>query len=93
MFIDTPMKVNNPDYKKFGFEPIDKEIRSKIGVVIGLNQVQDINKFVEEVIKNKDKYKQKIIKSREKFVFNFGNSSAAGAEFIKGFINEAHDEA
>jgi len=88
LFIDSPMKVNNSEYKKFGFDPIDLDIRSDIGALISLDEIDKIGSVAYELINNQAKYKAKIIEARERWVFNFGSSSKVGAEFIYNFVTD-----
>ncbi len=88
LFIDSPMKVNNSEYKKFGFDPIDLDIRSDIGALISLDEIDKIDSVAYELINNQAKYKAKIIEARERWVFNFGSSSKVGAEFIYNFVTD-----
>ncbi len=88
LFIDSPMKVNNPEYKKFGFDPIDTDIRNDIGALISLDEIDKIDSIAYELINNQAKYKEKIIEARERCVFNFGSSSKVGAKFIYNFVTD-----
>jgi YidC/Oxa1 family membrane protein insertase len=85
LFIDSPMKVNNPEYEKFGFDPIDIDIRSDIGKLITLREIDQIESIAYEVINSRAKYKAKIIEARDRCVFNFGSSSKVGAEFVHNY--------
>lgn len=91
LFVDTPMKVNNPEYKKFGFEPIDQEIRNRIGCVIGLDEIDKADSIVKNIIDDKEKYRDGIIRARDELVFNFGHSSEEGAKFILDFLETKSD--
>ena len=76
------------EFNKFKIEPIDIKIRNRIGVVVNPNKIDNIDLIVTELIKEKEKYKEEIIKARNEFVFNFGTSSKTGAKFIYDYCNE-----
>ena len=88
LFIDSPMKVNNPEYKKFGFNPIDMDIRTDIGALIHLDEIDKIDSVAYELINNQAKYQAKILEARGRCVFNFGSSSKVGAEVIYNFATD-----
>lgn len=80
--IDTPMKVMNPDYKKIKVEPINIWIREKIGEVVKVKDVDNLDKVVEKLLKDASKYKKQIAAQRDKSVYNLGKSAEVGAEYI-----------
>ena len=82
IFIDTPMKIMNPDYKKIKIEPINIWIRNEIGIIVKLNELKDIDKYVNKMLNSKDKYAKKISKLVDDSVYNLGNSSEVGADYI-----------
>lgn len=80
--INTPMKVMNPDYKKIKVDPINIWIREKIGEVVEVKDVRSIDKVVEKLLKNANKYKAEIAAQRDNSVYNLGKSAEVGAEYI-----------
>lgn len=54
LFINTPMKIMNPDWDKYGVKPIDIALREKIGLSVELNDIGTINDKLEALkdIKN-----------------------------------------
>ena len=82
VFIDTPMKIMNPEYKKIGVEPFNIWARDEIGKVVKLNEIDNLDKVVEDILKNQEKYKKKISKLVDESVYNLGNSGEVGAKYI-----------
>ena len=82
LFIDTPMKVMNPEYKKIDVEPFNIWVREKIGKVIKLDNLNEIDNTVEYLLKNKDKYKKDIDKVLHEYFYNIGTSGEEGAKYI-----------
>lgn len=91
LFIDVPIKINNQNYKDLGIEPVDIKLRGRIGMVFDLQNIGNVDSAVDELIKNRDKHKDEIIKARSEFVYNFGNSSEAGAKYIYNFCKDNKD--
>ena len=82
LFIDTPMKIMNPDYKKIKVEPFNIWCRYKIGRVVKLNELNTIDKTVEDMLKSNKQYKKKITDVVSEYVYNLGKSGEIGAEYI-----------
>ena len=57
-------------------------IRSKIGLVVSTDRLENIPKQIEELCSNPDSYKRQIRKIRSESVYNVGSSGAAGATYI-----------
>ena len=82
LFIDTPMKIMNPIYDKINNNPINVWSRNVIGKAIKLSDLKKCNKLVEEMLNNKEKYYNKINDLVNDSVYNIGNSSEVGANYI-----------
>ncbi len=82
LFINTPMKIMNPIYDKINDNPINIWSRNIIGESINLNELKNIDKIVDEMLKNRKKYSKKINELVNDSVYNLGNSSEVGAEYI-----------
>ena len=80
--IDTPMKIMNPDYKKINIEPFNIWAREKIGKVVKLDEINRINSVIDNIINSSDKYKIEIDKLLNEAVYNIGDSSEIGANYI-----------
>ena len=53
IFINTPIKVMNPNYKKYGVEVLMITLRDMIGVSVDVNDVKYISSTVAELLKKK----------------------------------------
>lgn len=82
IFIDVPKKINNPDYKLYENMPIEISLRSKLGEVVPISEIASINNKIDYVFENRETYRQAIIKERVRGLYNVGNSSARGADYI-----------
>lgn len=88
IFIDTPMKVMNPEYKKINVEPFNIWCRNIIGEVVKVDQINKINDVIKTTLENEDKYKEEITKLLNSNVYNLGSSSEKGATYIIKIIQE-----
>ena len=82
LFINTPMKTMNPDYKEINVTPFDIEIRNQLGIALELNQLGTVNETVQKLL-DEDLYsKEKMKQLREKYLYNVGNSGTVGADYL-----------
>ncbi|QQG42914.1 MAG: CDP-glycerol glycerophosphotransferase family protein [Candidatus Giovannonibacteria bacterium] len=86
LFIDVPLRVNNPRYKELGLEPIEISLRGEIGLVLSPEKIDLAPDFVLKLIAEKEKYREKIIGLRQKYIYSFGRSSEIGAEHIMSHL-------
>ncbi len=82
LFINTPMKVMNPEYKKIDVEPFNIWVRYKIGIVKEPKDLEDIDNVIEELLSSKNKYKKEINKVLNEYFYNIGTSGEVGAKYI-----------
>lgn len=82
LFIDTPMKIMNPDYEKISPVPIDIYIRNVIGRSIEVEKISDICSVIEELLDNQDKYREDINKALYEHVFNVGKSHMIYGRYV-----------
>lgn len=82
LFINTKMKVLNPNYQDISVVPLDIEIREKIGINIEKNEVKNIGEYIEKLILNQEEYIKNNKMLREKYIFNLGKSSEVEGKYI-----------
>ncbi len=82
LFIDTPMKIMNPDYQELSTVPIDLELRNKIGISLKMEQAGEIGNAVKELLFGQEFSREEMKKMREFYIYNNGNSGKIGAEYM-----------
>ena len=83
IFINTPMKIMNPNYKKIPAVPLDISLRDEIGVSIDMDKIEStIANVVADMIENKAAYKEKITEVLNENIFDIGHSSVTGGNYI-----------
>lgn len=85
LFIDTPMKVMNPEYEKITTPPINIWMREVIGAVVKPDELEKLPEAVERLLSGRDEYRERIDRFVHEYVYNLGNSGEVGAKYI---INE-----
>ena len=61
-------------------------------VIQELNELKNIDKTVENMLKSSKKYEKKINDLRNEYVYNLGNSGEVGADYIIECIQNKVDE-
>ena len=82
LFIDTPMKVLNPDYKQIDITPLNILLRNEIGKSLKPDQIKESADTVAYLLGHNKEYSRRIEDLAQKYVYNLGNSSKVAAEYI-----------
>lgn len=88
LFIDTPMKIMNPEYQRIDTEPFNIWIRDIIGTVIRPENVHTAYKTVTEMFSKSDDYHDKIKQYAYDYVYNLDHSSEVGGNYIINALQE-----
>ena len=88
IFMQTPLKINNPDYNKIDYVPKEIFIRDKMGVILKKNEINNIKVTFRRIDFEIKKYNDNILKLRNSLLFNFGESSKKGKIFLREILNE-----
>ena len=91
LFINTPMRVDNPDYQELGIEPMELAARSKIGKQLEIADAGKILEALEDLVKNGEKYRKDIIEFRNQVLFNWGESAKKTGEAILELARKKED--
>lgn len=89
MFIDSPCKILNPEYKQFQNPPLETVIREKIGAVLQPERLCDAPKIIETLCSRKEEWAERIRVQRDRWVYNLGNAARAGAVCLTGLATES----
>jgi YidC/Oxa1 family membrane protein insertase len=83
LFVDTPLKEHNKNWKALNIEPIELQLRNKIGVSISLDNLHNILPIIEDLLKNSNNWRETLRAIRNEHVFHWNCSAIEGAEYIK----------
>ena len=85
LFVDTPMKILNPDYQELETIPIDIELRNKVGISLAPETVgSEIVEAVRKLLNTEQFSKESLRKLKEEYSYNIGTSGKVGAQYIIG---------
>lgn len=88
LYINTPMKIMNPDYEELGIEPFDITVRDEIGISVDTDKLDGLDNVVERLLNDEVYSSDSIAKIREKYLDNIGKSGEVGARYIIGKLIE-----
>lgn len=86
LFLDRPRKINNPDYERLELEPLEVTLRTQIGDVLGLKNLEEAPARIRKLCAKPDR-SEAIRAIREKNIFNIGRSGERGAEILLELID------
>lgn len=82
LFIDTPMKVMNPDYQKIDTVPLNILLRDKLGKSLKPDQMDHVAETVDHLVMHKEQYEEQINELAHKYIYNLGTSAEVGADYM-----------
>ena len=86
LFINTPMKVMNPEWRKIEVEPMDLWLRDRIGVSLDTDKLSDVGRIVQDLLDRRDEYRSDIEKIMSEHLYNMGGTAKAGGDYIIGQV-------
>lgn len=88
VFVDTPPKINNPDYEKITVPPLEFTLRDQVGVRVSPGSFEGLSEKIRALLQD-ESYSDRIRAIREKTVANFGRSGEVGGEYILNAVKDA----
>ena len=82
IFVDTPMKVNNPEWEKITTEPTDITLRNRVGVSFRPENAEQIGETVKRMLESQSEWADKIEQTRSELIFNVGRGAEAAGEYL-----------
>ena len=82
LFINTPMKVANPQYAKVIEQPLNLTLRGEIGVQLDPAQANHAGEILSDMLAHASDYEVKIAQLTDKYLYNMGHSGEIGGTYI-----------
>lgn len=82
LFVDVPRKVNNLGYKDLEIEPLEVRVRESLGISLNEGDTGNMVDAVKAIIKDKNKWEERIKAIRDSCIYNLGKSGMVGAKVI-----------
>ena len=81
LFVNTKPKMENENYEAIGIVPQDIALRDIIGKSLDKDQLDDVKSVVDGLV-NDVTFKDKLLKLRETYFYNFGSHGKYGVDYI-----------
>ena len=88
VFVDTPMKVCNPDWDKVGIEPLDISLRNRVGASLAPARAAEAGELVARMLATQDGWRERIREVRGECIFNLGHGGEAAGEYLLSSLLE-----
>lgn len=89
IFINTPMKVVNPEWERIGITPTNITFRDLAGISVKTDELSRIPAVIEDVLSHPDTFREKIEKMLDEYFFNPGHAGeVAGKYILETLINK-----
>ena len=82
MYINTPMKVMNPEWQKIEYPPLNIFLRDQLGKSLDVDQLDKAAETAKYLLANTDVYREKINELAHEYVYNLDGSAEIGARYI-----------
>lgn len=82
LYINTPMKVTNPDWQKIDVVPINIALRNKIGTNVDPEEIEKVPEIIRNLLNRSDEYERIIEEYTKNQVYNVGHSAEVGGKYI-----------
>lgn len=82
LFINTPMKIMNPEYDKISVTPINISLRNVLGKAVAVNELDKVNGIIDEFIQNRESYRDTIENTLNERVYNVGKSRIIYGRYV-----------
>ena len=83
---------DNDDYDSLGLEPIELALREQLGETAAASDLGAVPATIERLINAREEYRPRFRPLRDKYVYDFGNSSRTGAAHIMMSAEDAQDK-
>ena len=89
IFINTPMKVVNPEWERIGMTPTNITFRDLAGVSVNTDALSRIPEVIDDVLSHPDTFRERIEKMLTDYFFNPGKAGeVAGKYILETLINK-----
>ena len=81
VFIDTPPKINNPDYDKITVPPLEFSLRDQVGIRVKPEEIPGLAEKIHGLLGD-ESFGGRIAEIRDKYIANFGRSGEVGGQYL-----------
>ena len=82
IFVNTQMKVENPNWQKINCVPVEISLRDVLGISLDKQDLDKTLQKTKELLENPDRYADRINQALSGHFYNQGHAAKAGALYI-----------
>ncbi|MBO4428987.1 MAG: membrane protein insertase YidC [Clostridia bacterium] len=82
LFVNTKMKVENPEWEKINMEPAEIYLRRQAGVALEKSELDGVKEAAEKLLSSADEYREKIDALKREHLYSYGTSGDVGVKYI-----------
>ena len=92
LFVNTKMKVENPEWEKLGITPAEIYLRKEVGVALEKDELDGVKAAADELLSSADKYREKIDALKTAHLYSYGTAGDVGVKYILGRLSQKQKE-
>lgn len=82
LFVNTKIKMENPEWEKLGLTPAEIYLRNEVGVALEKSDLGRTKAVADELMASGEKYKEKITALLHKHLYSYGTDGAEGVRYV-----------
>jgi YidC/Oxa1 family membrane protein insertase len=82
LYINTPMKIMNPEYDKIDIVPFDIRIRDQLGGALELTELDRASQVAADLLSRPEAFREQIRGVKEKEIYNLGRGAEAAGRYL-----------
>ena len=82
VFIDTPVKEGNPNWREVGIEPTDLTLREEIGHAVKVGELAKLPDVIEEMLAHPEAWREQIERVRGEMIYNLGHGGEVAGRYL-----------
>jgi YidC/Oxa1 family membrane protein insertase len=82
IYIDTPQKTVNPEWRQLDVVPFEALVREEIGRIVNSRDVHTLPAVIGASLAEPEAMRERALAARAKHVFNVGRSATAAADYL-----------
>lgn len=92
LYINTPMKVMNPEWEKIDVVPFDIRIRDQIGASLDVDKLDTAKAVIDRLLEETPKYHDIISELKQETFFHIGESAKVSGQYILDSLQKKQKE-
>ncbi len=92
LFLNTPMKIMNQNYKNIPLVPLDISLRDEIGLSLNVEEFDRIPGIIADFFQNRTYWKDKIARVLEDNIYHIGNAAQVSGDYLLKRLAEIEAE-